>query len=63
MESIGDVTKDEITNILNAFKDNIKNMEHDMNRLKKQIKTMSRNTYELQTEFADFKGDIKSIKD
>ncbi len=38
-------------------------MEHDMNRLKKQIKTMSRNTYELQTEFADFKGDIKSIKD
>ena len=38
-------------------------MEHDMNRLKKQIKTMSRNTYELQTEFADFNGDIKSIKD
>ena len=38
-------------------------MELGMNRLKKQVKTMSRDTYELQKEFVDFKADIKSIKD
>lgn len=54
-ETIGDETEKETNNELLFF------LENRINRLEKKLKTLNKNTYELQTDLADAKDDLKLI--
>ena len=54
-EIIGDETEKETNNELLFF------LENRINRLEKKLKTLNKNTYELQTDLADAKDDLKLI--
>ena len=54
-EIIGDETEKESNNELLFF------LENRINRLEKKLKTLNKNTYELQTDLADAKDDLKLI--